>query len=258
MLITGETGTGKEVAARFLHAVSDAAAMPFIAVNCAAIPADLLESELFGHEKGAFTGASQRHLGYAERAGTGILFLDEIGELRLRTAGKAPASGLRIGLSSRWRRTPVPFRARLVVATNAESGATRGGRSLPRRSLLPNQRRRTSACRRCVSGKTISFGSWSDSSTEFSATHGHTVQGHQRTRRRSSSRAFVARQRARAAKSDGARDHAGPRALAHDRAISSLNSTGIGAATQHLGSLGGGAARSGEAPYPAGALPDRR
>ena len=81
MLITGETGSGKEVAARLLHQISSRAAEPFIAVNCAAIPAELLESEIFGHEKGAFTGAQQRHLGYAERAGRGTLFLDEIGDM---------------------------------------------------------------------------------------------------------------------------------------------------------------------------------
>ena len=79
VLFTGETGSGKEVAARLMHQISARAAEPFVAVNCAAIPSDLLESEIFGHEKGAFTGAQQRHLGYAERAGKGILFLDEIG-----------------------------------------------------------------------------------------------------------------------------------------------------------------------------------
>ena len=80
VLLTGETGVGKEVCARFLHEASGAKG-PFMAVNCAAIPADLLEAELFGHERGAFTGAHQRHLGYAERAGEGTLFLDEIGDL---------------------------------------------------------------------------------------------------------------------------------------------------------------------------------
>ena len=80
-LITGETGSGKEVAARLPHQVSARAEQPFVAVNCAAIPADLLESEIFGHEKVAFTGAHQRHLGYAERARGATLFLDEIGDM---------------------------------------------------------------------------------------------------------------------------------------------------------------------------------
>ncbi|AME25939.1 sigma-54-dependent transcriptional regulator [Burkholderia sp. PAMC 26561] len=81
VLINGETGTGKEVAARVLHDASDRRQAPFIAVNCAAIPADLLESELFGHTKGAFTGAVSERLGQFARADGGTLFLDEIGDL---------------------------------------------------------------------------------------------------------------------------------------------------------------------------------
>jgi CheY-like chemotaxis protein len=88
VLITGETGSGKEVAARYLHQISPRSEHPFIAVNCAAIPHELLESELFGHEKGSFTNASQRHLGYAERAGRGTLFLDEIGDMPLALQAK--------------------------------------------------------------------------------------------------------------------------------------------------------------------------
>ena len=76
LLFTGESGAGKEVAARFVHQISGRSAAPFVAVNCAAIPNELIESELFGHEKGAFTGAHARHLGYVERARDGILFLD--------------------------------------------------------------------------------------------------------------------------------------------------------------------------------------
>lgn len=120
VLITGETGSGKEVAARFLHAMSGIDGRPFMAVNCAAIPGELLESELLGHEKGAFTGASQRHLGYAERAGEGVLFLDEIGELRSELQAKLlrlieDRSFYRLGGER-----PVPFKGRLVVATNAD------------------------------------------------------------------------------------------------------------------------------------------
>ncbi|MDR3493426.1 MAG: sigma-54 dependent transcriptional regulator [Ancalomicrobiaceae bacterium] len=120
VLITGETGAGKEVSARFLHSRSSHASGPFIAVNCAAIPQDLMESELFGHEKGAFTGASSRHLGYAERAAGGTLFLDEIGELTPRLQSKLlrlieDRSFTRVGGEQ-----AIPFRARLVSATNAD------------------------------------------------------------------------------------------------------------------------------------------
>jgi DNA-binding NtrC family response regulator len=120
LLLTGETGVGKEVCARFLHAMRDQPAGPFMAVNCAAIPADLLESELFGHERGAFTGAQSRHLGYAERAGSGVLFLDEVAEL----APKLQAKLLRV-IEDRWfyrvgGEQSVPFKARLVCATNRD------------------------------------------------------------------------------------------------------------------------------------------
>ncbi|MGQ9659029.1 MAG: sigma-54 interaction domain-containing protein [Thermochromatium sp.] len=83
VLILGETGSGKEVVARAIHAASNRADKPFVAVNCGAIPGDLLESELFGHEKGAFTGAFTSRAGRFELAGDGVLFLDEIGDMPL-------------------------------------------------------------------------------------------------------------------------------------------------------------------------------
>ncbi|HZQ15000.1 MAG TPA: sigma-54 dependent transcriptional regulator [Pseudolabrys sp.] len=88
VLITGESGTGKEVLARFLHARSARAKKPFITVNCAAIPENLLESELFGHEKGAFTGALARRIGKFEEANGGTLLLDEISEMDVRLQAK--------------------------------------------------------------------------------------------------------------------------------------------------------------------------
>lgn len=88
VLLTGPTGVGKEQFARALHAMSDRAEQPFVAINCAALPADLIESELFGVEKGAYTGAVQTRLGRFERADGGTLFLDELGELPLAAQAK--------------------------------------------------------------------------------------------------------------------------------------------------------------------------
>jgi DNA-binding NtrC family response regulator len=119
VLFTGETGVGKEVCARFLHQAGGARG-PFMAVNCAAIPAELLEAELFGHERGAFTSAQSRHLGYAERAGDGTLFLDEISDLAMPLQAKI----LRLLEDRQFFRvggeTSIPFKARIVCATNKD------------------------------------------------------------------------------------------------------------------------------------------
>ncbi|MEG2005416.1 MAG: sigma-54 dependent transcriptional regulator, partial [Bilophila sp.] len=88
VLLTGENGTGKELAARALHAGSKRATAPMVAINCAAIPEELIESELFGHEKGAFTSAEQARPGRFEMANKGTLFLDEIGDMSLKTQAK--------------------------------------------------------------------------------------------------------------------------------------------------------------------------
>ena len=118
VLIEGESGTGKELFARSLHALSERSTMPFVAINCAAIPETLLETELFGHEKGAFTGAVARKPGKFEMAHQGTLFLDEIGDLPLSLQAKI----LRALEERRFERVggtaSVQVNVRLVAATN--------------------------------------------------------------------------------------------------------------------------------------------
>ena len=120
VLITGESGTGKEVVAREIHAASKAAQEPFVAVNIGGMHADLLESELFGHEKGAFTGADARKPGLFELAGKGTLFLDEIGDMPLPLQVKL----LRVLQERRTRRLggtrDIPIEARILSATNRD------------------------------------------------------------------------------------------------------------------------------------------
>src|SRR5439155_10618323 len=88
VLIRGESGTGKELVARALHKASPRAERPMLAVNCAAIPSELIDSQLFGHKAGSFTGADQDHAGFFAQADLGTLFLDEIGELSLPAQSK--------------------------------------------------------------------------------------------------------------------------------------------------------------------------
>src|SRR6266576_92445 len=120
VLLLGESGTGKELFARAVHHLSNRRDQPLVAINCAAIPETLIENELFGHERGAFTGAGDRRLGKFELASGGTVFLDEIGELPLAVQGKLlrvieEKSVDRIG-----GRGPVPVDVRVVAATNRD------------------------------------------------------------------------------------------------------------------------------------------
>jgi DNA-binding NtrC family response regulator len=120
VLIQGESGTGKELFARFLYRHSDRNGKPFVAVNCAAIPDHLLESEMFGYEKGAFTGASQRKLGKFELAHKGTLLLDEIGEMDIHLQAKLLRAIQEEEIDRVGGHDPIPVDVRLIATTNAD------------------------------------------------------------------------------------------------------------------------------------------
>ena len=120
VLLSGESGVGKEVIARYIHDRSPRAARPFVAINCAALPASLLESELFGHERGAFSGAIAKHQGVFERANSGTILLDEISEVTLETQ----ATLLRVLQERRMTRVggqgEIPLDIRVIATTNRQ------------------------------------------------------------------------------------------------------------------------------------------
>ena len=123
ILVTGPSGAGKEVMARFLHATSGRAEAPFLAVNCAALPEAMLEALLFGHARGAFTGALTAAPGLFRAAGAGTLFLDEIGELPLALQAKLLRAVETREVLPVGETAPVPIAARLVAATNRDLAA---------------------------------------------------------------------------------------------------------------------------------------
>ena len=128
VLLSGESGTGKEVVARLIHQASGRRHEPFVAVNCAAIAPTLLEAELFGHEKGAFTGADKIRLGKFEFAASGTLFLDEIGELPLEAQAKLLRALQEKSVQRVGGNREIPIRCRLLCATNRDlAGLVRQG-----------------------------------------------------------------------------------------------------------------------------------
>ncbi len=150
VLLLGESGTGKEVIARFLHRASSRKNGPFVALNCAALPEQLLEAELFGYERGAYTGATQSKPGQLEQASGGTLFLDEVGEM----SPSAQAKFLRVLQEREFQRLGgtrvLRTDARIVAATNRDLPRAIAHGPVPRGSLLSPQRLRRSACRRCA------------------------------------------------------------------------------------------------------------
>jgi DNA-binding NtrC family response regulator len=129
ILITGESGVGKEVIARAVHGSSERAGKPFVAVNCGAIPENLVESILFGHEKGSFTGATDKHLGKFQEANGGTLFLDEVGELPLDIQVKLLRALQEGEIDAVGGKRPIKVDVRIVSATNRDlSQAVKEGR----------------------------------------------------------------------------------------------------------------------------------
>jgi DNA-binding NtrC family response regulator len=120
VLVTGESGTGKELAARALHSLSSRSSGPFVAVNCAAIPEHLLETELFGHERGAFTGAVTRRRGRFERASDGTLFLDEIGDMSVVLQAKVLRALEERTVERVGGESTQPIDVRVIAATNQD------------------------------------------------------------------------------------------------------------------------------------------
>ena len=120
VMITGESGSGKELTARTIHQQSRRAQGPFVAVNCGALPGDLIQSELFGHEKGSFTGANQRHTGRIELANTGTLFLDEIGDLPLHLEVNLLRFLEERVIERVGGKHPIPVDVRIVCATHRD------------------------------------------------------------------------------------------------------------------------------------------
>ncbi|MEZ0039976.1 DNA-binding response OmpR family regulator [Bradyrhizobium japonicum] len=143
VMVTGESGTGKEVLARYVHTRSARAKRPFISINCAAIPEHLLESELFGHEKGAFTGAIARRIGKFEEATGGTLLLDEISEMDVRLQSKLLRAIQERVIDRVGGTKPVPVDIRIIATSNRNLAEAVARRHVPRGPAVPPQRRQS-------------------------------------------------------------------------------------------------------------------
>ncbi len=150
VLITGESGAGKEVIARAVHGCSDRAGRPFVAVNCGAIPENLVESILFGHEKGSFTGASEKHLGKFQEANGGTLFLDEVGELPLDMQVKLLRALQESEIDPVGAKRPVKVDVRILSATNRDLSTRRSPRAASARTSSTASTSSRSRRRRCA------------------------------------------------------------------------------------------------------------
>ncbi len=185
VLITGESGVGKELVARAIHRNSLRADEAFVQVNCAAIPEELIESELFGHEKGSFTGATEKQIGKFELAHKGTIFLDEVGDMSLRTQAKVlrvlqEGEVERIGSQK-----TIQVDVRVIAATNKNLEEEIATRPVPRGPLLPALGDADRRARRCASGPRTSPRS---SSTSAASSAPRTTSGRRASRARRSRR----------------------------------------------------------------------
>ena len=150
VLITGESGSGKEVIARAVHGCSERSGRPFVTVNCGAIPENLVESILFGHEKGSFTGASEKHLGKFQEASGGTLFLDEVGELPLDMQVKLLRALQESEIDPIGSKRPVKVDVRILSATNRDLSTAVAEKALPRGPSTTGSTSSRSRRRRCA------------------------------------------------------------------------------------------------------------
>jgi DNA-binding NtrC family response regulator len=153
VMLLGESGVGKELVARTIHRNSPRAGQRFVQVNCAAIPEELIESELFGHEKGSFTGATEKQIGKFEQADRGTIFLDEVGDMSPKTQAKV----LRVLQEQEVERLGSARTIKVDCARDCrdQQGPRRGDstRRIPRGPVFPTQRDSPSSCRRCASAR---------------------------------------------------------------------------------------------------------